>query len=94
MHVIAFFSVWKRGSNHLLIVATTVAIALLPAGSLAVLGKEALPHVNDPPVHVVARVRLLGRVNDVSFVEFLHPGRVPGTLFPCCTNPSCLCSRG
>ena len=58
----------------------TLAIALLPAGSLAVLGKEALPHVNDPPVHVVAHVRLLGRVHDWSFVEFLHPGRVSGTL--------------
>ena len=57
-----------------------LAIALLPAGSLAVLGKEALAHVNDPPVHVVARVRLLGHVLDVSFVEFLHLGRVPGTL--------------
>ena len=53
---------------------------MLPAGSLAVLGKEGLPHVNDPLVHVVARVRLLGRVHDVSFVEFLHPGRVLGTL--------------
>ena len=58
----------------------TLAIALLPAGSLAVLGKEALPHVNGPLVHVVARVCLLGRVHDVSFVEFLHPGRVSGTL--------------
>ena len=58
----------------------TLAIALLPAGSLAVLGKEGLPHVNDPLVHVVAHVRLLGRVHDVRFVEFLHPGRVPGTL--------------
>ena len=57
-----------------------LAIALLPAGSLAVLGKETLPHVNDPPIHVVARVCLLGRVHNVSFVEFLHPGRVPGTL--------------
>ena len=57
-----------------------LAIALLPAGSLAVLGKEALPHVNDPPVHVVVRVRLLGRVHDMSFVVFLHPGRVSGTL--------------
>ena len=57
-----------------------LAIALLPAGSLAVLGKEALSHVNDPPVHVVARVRLLSHVHDVSFVVFLHPGRVPGTL--------------
>lgn len=58
----------------------TLTISLLPARSLAVLGKEALPHANDPPVHVVARVCLLGRVHDVSFVEFLHPGRVPGTL--------------
>ena len=56
-----------------------LAIALLPAGSLSVLGKEALPHVNDPPVHVVAHVCLLGRVHDMSFVKFLHPGRVPGT---------------
>ena len=44
------------------------------------MGKEALPHVNDPPVHVVAHVQLLGRVHDVSFVEFLHPGQVPGIL--------------
>ena len=44
------------------------------------MGKEALPHVNDLPIHVVARVRLLGRVHDVSFLEFLHPGRVPDTL--------------
>ena len=58
----------------------TLAIALLPAGALAVLGKEALSHVNDPHVYVVAHVRLLGCVHDVSFVEFLHPGRVPGTL--------------
>ena len=58
----------------------TLAIGLLPAGSLAVLGKEALPHVNDSHVHVVARVCLLGRIHDVSFVEFLHLGRVPGTL--------------
>ena len=58
-----------------------LAIALLPAGSLAVLGKkEALPHVNDPPIHLVARVRLLGRVHNVSYIEPLHPGRVPGML--------------
>ena len=44
------------------------------------MGKEALPHVNDLPVQLVACVRLLGRVHDVSFAEFLHPGRVPGTL--------------
>ena len=40
----------------------TLDIALLPAGSPAVWGKEALPHVNDLPIHVIARVRLLGRV--------------------------------
>ena len=57
-----------------------LAIALLLAGSLAILGKEALPHVNDPHVHDVARVRLLGRVHDVSFVKFLHPVRVLATL--------------
>ena len=58
-----------------------LAIALLPARPLAILGKkEALPHVNDLHVHLVARVRLLGRIHDVSFIEFLHPGRVPGTL--------------
>ena len=57
-----------------------LAIALLPAGSLAVLGKEALPHVNDPPVHLIAHLHLLGRVHDVSFVEFLYLRRVPGTL--------------
>ena len=44
------------------------------------MGKEGLPHVNDLPVHVIARVHLLGRVHDVSFVDFVHPGRVLGTL--------------
>ena len=48
-----------------------LAIALLPDGSLAVLGKEALPHVKDPPIHAIARVSLLGHAHDVSFVEFL-----------------------
>ena len=48
----------------------TLATALLPDGSLAVLGKEGRPHVNDPRVHVIARVRLLGRVHDVSFASF------------------------
>ena len=45
-----------------------LAIALLPAESLAVLGKEALPYVNDPPVHRVACVRVHGRVLDVFFI--------------------------
>lgn len=58
----------------------TLIIAMLPAGSPAVMGKEALPHFNDPPVRVVAHVRLLARIHDVSFVEFHHLGRVPGML--------------
>ena len=41
---------------------------------------KTLPHVNDPPVNVIARVCLLGRVHNVSFIENLHQGRVPGTL--------------
>ena len=44
------------------------------------MGKDALPDVNGPPIHVVARVRLLGHIHGVNFLEFLHPGQVPGTL--------------
>ena len=58
----------------------TLAIALLPAGSLAVLGKEALPHVNDPRVHIVASCTPPWPRTRLGFVEFLHLGRVPGTL--------------
>ena len=66
-----------------------LAIALLSAGSLAVLGKEALPHVNDPPVHLVACVRVLGRVLDVLFIQSLMPNTVPGDC-PSCSHPSSL----
>ena len=55
----------------------TLAIALLPAGSLAVLGKEALPHVNNPPVHLEACVHALRREPEVRFIQSLHPGHVP-----------------
>ena len=48
--------------------------------SLAVYRKEALPHVNDTHVHLVAGVRVLGRVLDVFFIQFIHPGLVPGRL--------------
>ena len=58
----------------------TLAIALLLAGSLAVSGKEALPHVNDPPVHLVACVRVHGRVLDMLFIQSLMPHTVPGVL--------------
>ena len=68
------------GSNHLLLVVMMLVIALLPAESLTILGKEALPHVNDLPVHIVARVCLLGRVHDMSFVEFLHQAECQARL--------------
>ena len=58
----------------------TLGIALLPARSLTVLGKEALPHVNDPPVHLVACLRVLGRVLDVLFNQSLMPNTVLGVL--------------
>ena len=45
-----------------------LAIALLLAG------KEALPHVNDPPVHLVACVHTLGREPEVRFIQLPHPG--------------------
>ena len=40
----------------------------------------ALPHVNDSPVHLVACVRVLGRVPDVLFIQSLMPHTVPGVL--------------
>ena len=48
------------------------------AGSLAILGKKTLPHVNDPPVHLVACVRVHGRVLDMLFIQSLMPHTVPG----------------
>ena len=33
-----------------------------------------------PPVHLVACVRVLGRVLDVFFIQSMHPGTVPGGL--------------
>ena len=41
---------------------------------------KALPHVNDPPVHLVACVRVLGRILDVFFIQSLLPGIVRGDL--------------
>ena len=47
----------KRSSDHHLLLVT---LALLVARSgLVDLGNEALPHVNDPPVHLIACVQLL-----------------------------------
>ena len=39
-----------------------------------------LPHVNDLPVHLVACVRVLGRILDVLFIQALMPHTVPGVL--------------
>ena len=56
-----------------------MTLALLVARSgLVDLGNEALPHVNDPPVHLVACVHALGREPEVRFIQLPHPGPVPG----------------
>ena len=56
-----------------------MTLALLVSRSgLVDLGNEALPHVNDPPVHLVACVHALGRKPEVRFIQLLHPGPVPG----------------
>ena len=61
--------------HHLLL----VTLALLVARSgLVDLGNEALPHVNDPLVHLEACVHALGRELEVMFIQSPHPGHVPG----------------
>ena len=58
-----------------------MTLALLVARSgLIDFGYEALPHVNDPRVHIVASCTPPWPRTRLSFVEFLHLGRVPGTL--------------
>ena len=57
---------------------TLAATALLVARSGLVDGKEALPHVNDPLVHIVACVHALGHEPEVRFIQLPHPGPVPG----------------
>ena len=48
--------------------------ALLVARSnLVDFGNEALPHVNDPPVHLRACVHALGRECKVTFIQLPHP---------------------
>ena len=58
---------------------TLASNALLVARSLVVYRKEALPHVNDLPVHLVACVRINGRVLEVIFIQYLagKEGRSP-----------------
>ena len=56
-----------------------MTLALLVARSgLVDLGNEALPHVNDPPVHLVACVHALGCKHELRFIQSPHPGRVLG----------------
>ena len=56
-----------------------MTLALLVARSgLVDLGNEALPHVNNLPVHPVACVHALGHEPKGRFIQLLHPGLVPG----------------
>ena len=50
------------------------------ARSLVWVRKKTVPHVNDPPVHLVACVRVLGRVLDVLFIQSLMPNTMLGFL--------------
>ena len=42
--------------------------------------KKTVPHVNEPLVHLVACVRVLGRILDVFFIQSLMPNTLPGVL--------------
>ena len=55
----------------------TLALLVTRSG-LVDLGNEALPHVNDPPVHLVACVHALGCEPEVRFIQSPHPGPMPG----------------
>ena len=44
--------------------------------------KKTFPHVNDPPVHLIACVRVHGRVLDMLFIQSLMPRTMPGVLVP------------
>ena len=49
----------------------TLAMLVARPG-LVDLGIKALPHVNDPPVHLVACVHALGREPEVRFIQLPH----------------------
>ena len=56
-----------------------MTVSLLVARSgLIDLGNKALPHVNDPPMHLVACVHALGREPEVRFIQLPRPSLVPG----------------
>ena len=50
------------------------------ARSLVWVGKKTVPHVNDLPVHLIACVRVHGRVLDMLFIQSLMPHTMPGVL--------------
>ena len=65
----------KRSSDHHLLLVT---LALFVARfGLVDLGNEALPHVNDLHVHLVACAHAFGREPEVRFIQLPHPGLVP-----------------
>ena len=64
---------------------TLPTTALLVARSLVDYWKKALPHVNDPHVHLVACVHALGHKPEVRYIQSPHLGPVPGYG---------ICSRG
>ena len=41
---------------------------------------KTLPHVHDPPVHLIACVRVIGRILDVFFIQSLVPNIVLGVI--------------
>ena len=48
--------------------------------SLVWVRKKTVPHVNDPPIHLIACVRVHGRVLDMLFIQSLMPHTVSGVL--------------
>ena len=42
--------------------------------------KKTLSHVNVSPAHLIACVRVLGRILDVLFIQYLMPNTVPRVL--------------
>ena len=55
----------------------TLALLLARSGIID-LCNEALPHVNDPPVHLTACVHALSREPELRFIQLPYPGLVPG----------------
>ena len=67
----------RRSANHTVLLTTVADIALI-VDIPRRLQEGGTSHVNDPLVHLVACVRVLCHVLDVFFIQFVHPGLVPG----------------